>query len=76
MLLAIVLLPCFLFSSLVLAADFTGRVVGIFDGDTISVMHGTRVKGSGLTALIALRSGKRSASEPSSSCASFLLARL
>jgi micrococcal nuclease len=23
-------------------ADFTGRVVGISDGDTISVMHGTR----------------------------------
>jgi micrococcal nuclease len=26
------------------AADFTGRVVGISDGDTISVMHGTRAE--------------------------------
>lgn len=25
-------------------ADFTGRVVGISDGDTISVMHGTRAE--------------------------------
>jgi micrococcal nuclease len=33
------LLPALLF-----AADFTGRVVGISDGDTISVMHGTRAE--------------------------------
>jgi endonuclease YncB( thermonuclease family) len=26
------------------AADFTGRVVGISDGDTISMMHGTRAE--------------------------------
>jgi micrococcal nuclease len=26
------------------AGDFTGRVVGISDGDTISVMHGTRAE--------------------------------
>jgi micrococcal nuclease len=27
-----------------LAADFRGRVVGVLDGDTISVMHGTRAE--------------------------------
>jgi len=36
---------CFLFlPALLFAADFTGRVVGISDGDTISVMHGTRAE--------------------------------
>ena len=38
-LLGFLVLPAF-----VLAADFTGRVVGISDGDTISVMHGTRAE--------------------------------
>jgi micrococcal nuclease len=38
-LLGFILLP-----NLLLAADFTGRVVGISDGDTISVMHGTRAE--------------------------------
>ena len=33
-----------LIPTLLLAADFTGRVVGISDGDTISVMHGTRAE--------------------------------
>ena len=33
-----------LIPTLSLAADFTGRVVGISDGDTISVMHGTRAE--------------------------------
>lgn len=37
-------LASIIFPSLVLAADFTGRVVGISDGDTISVMHGTRAE--------------------------------
>ena len=34
----------FLLPTFVLATDFTGRVVGIADGDTISVMHGTRAE--------------------------------
>ena len=38
------LLGSFLLPTLVLAADFTGRVVGISDGDTISIMHGTRAE--------------------------------
>jgi micrococcal nuclease len=33
------LLGTILFPTLLLAADFTGRVVGISDGDTISVLH-------------------------------------
>jgi micrococcal nuclease len=33
-----------LLATAALAADFTGRVVGISDGDTISVMHGTRAE--------------------------------
>ena len=39
LLLGFLVLPTF-----VLAADFTGRVAGISDGDTISVMHGTRAE--------------------------------
>jgi micrococcal nuclease len=36
---------CFiLLPSLLFAVDFTGRVVGISDGDTISVMRGTRAE--------------------------------
>ena len=38
------LLGFFVLPTFVLAADFTGRVVGISDGDTISVMHGTRAE--------------------------------
>ena len=33
-----------LFPTLLLAADFTGRVVGISDGDTISVLHEGRAE--------------------------------
>jgi Staphylococcal nuclease homologue len=38
------LLGSILFPALLLAADFTGRVVGISDGDTISVLHGGRAE--------------------------------
>ena len=38
------LLGFFVLPTFVLAADFTGRVAGISDGDTISVMHGTRAE--------------------------------
>jgi micrococcal nuclease len=38
------LFGCILFPALLLAADFTGRVVGISDGDTISVLHDGRAE--------------------------------
>lgn len=39
-----VILAFVFFPNVLLAADFTGRVVGISDGDTLSVMHGTRAE--------------------------------
>jgi micrococcal nuclease len=38
------LLGSILFPTLLLAADFSGRVVGISDGDTISVLHDGRAE--------------------------------
>jgi micrococcal nuclease len=38
------LLGSILFPTLLLAADFTGRVVGISDGDTISLLHDGRAE--------------------------------
>jgi micrococcal nuclease len=40
----IAFLGAILFPTLLLAADFTGRVVSISDGDTISVLHNGRVE--------------------------------
>ena len=38
------LLGSILFPTLLLAADFTGRVIGISDGDTITVLHDGRAE--------------------------------
>ncbi len=64
-------LPLFLsftlFAAQTLAADFTGRVVGVSDGDTITVMHNGKASASGCTVLTALRSTKPSGNALNSS---------
>ena len=64
-------LPLFLGLALIvsqaLADFFTGRVVGVTDGDTITVLHNGKVNVSASTALTVLRSIRPSASAQSSS---------
>jgi len=41
---AILLVAFFLLSPVAFAADFTGRVVSVLDGDTIEILHTTRAE--------------------------------
>jgi endonuclease YncB( thermonuclease family) len=52
LLLAAVLIP-----TIVCAADFTGKVVGIIDGDTLDVLHNHKLNSSASTASTVLRRG-------------------
>src|SRR5215471_21298918 len=59
-----------------LAEDFTGRVVGISDGDTIRVLHEGRAERVRLWGLTGRRAGNPGARGPSSSAATWRSARL
>jgi hypothetical protein len=48
-----------------MAADFTGEVIRVLDGDTIEVLHEKSQNASGYMALIARKRGKHSARRPS-----------
>ena len=51
--------------STVLASDFSGKVVGIIDGDTIEVLHNNRAERIRLNGIDCPEKGKRLASERS-----------
>ena len=57
----VVLAATLLLPSFAVANDFTGKVVGIIDGDSIRVMHEGKAEQFDSVALIALRRGRHSA---------------
>jgi endonuclease YncB( thermonuclease family) len=69
--LSFLLAPNFLF-----AADFTGRVVGISDGDTISVMHDGRAEKIRLSGIDCPEKKQPFGHEPSSSPPSWPLGNM
>ena len=59
------LLAALLIPTLIWAADYTGRVVGVIDGDTIEVLNGPMLNVSASTASAVLKKAKPSAGERS-----------